>query len=32
VGWPAAGLVLLAALLPGVVPYGACSYLQRDWA
>ncbi len=29
-GWRAAGLVLLAALLPGVLSYGAYSYLQRE--
>lgn len=29
-GWGAAGLVLLAAVLPGVLSYGAYSYLQRE--
>jgi len=29
-GWAAAGLVLLAAVLPGVLSYGAYSYLQRE--
>ncbi len=29
-GWSSAGLVLLAALLPGVLSYGAYSYLQRE--
>jgi drug/metabolite transporter (DMT)-like permease len=28
--WNAAGLVLLAAVLPGVLSYGAYSYLQRE--
>lgn len=28
-GWKAAGLVLAAAVLPGVLSYGAYSYLQR---
>ena len=28
-GWEAAGLVLAAAVLPGVLSYGAYSYLQR---
>ncbi len=28
--WPAVGLVLLAAVLPGVLSYGAYSYLQRE--
>ena len=28
--WGAAGLVLLAAVLPGVLSYGAYSYLQRE--
>ena len=28
--WPALGLVLLAAVLPGVLSYGAYSYLQRE--
>lgn len=28
--WPAAGLVLLAAVVPGVLSYGAYSYLQRE--
>lgn len=29
-GWGAAGLVLLAAVVPGVLSYGAYSYLQRE--
>lgn len=29
-GWGAAALVLLAAVLPGVLSYGAYSYLQRE--
>jgi drug/metabolite transporter (DMT)-like permease len=29
-GWRAAGLVLLAAVVPGVLSYGAYSYLQRE--
>jgi len=29
-GWGAAGLVVLAAVLPGVLSYGAYSYLQRE--
>ncbi len=29
-GWRAAGLVLLAATVPGVLSYGAYSYLQRE--
>lgn len=29
-GWGAAGLVLLAAVVPGVMSYGAYSYLQRE--
>lgn len=29
-GWKAGGLVLLAAVLPGVLSYGAYSYLQRE--
>jgi drug/metabolite transporter (DMT)-like permease len=29
-GWQAAGLVLLAALVPGVLSYGAYSLLQRE--
>ncbi len=29
-GWGAAGLVLMAAVLPGVLSYGAYSYLQRE--
>ena len=29
-GWGAAGLVLLAAAVPGVLSYGAYSYLQRE--
>ncbi len=29
-GWRAAGLVTLAAVLPGVLSYGAYSYLQRE--
>jgi drug/metabolite transporter (DMT)-like permease len=29
-GWGAFGLVLLAAVLPGVLSYGAYSYLQRE--
>ncbi len=29
-GWAALGLVVLAALLPGVISYGAYSYLQRE--
>lgn len=29
-GWSALGLVLLAAVLPGVLSYGAYSYLQRE--
>lgn len=29
-GWAAAGLVLLAAVVPGVLSYGAYSYLQRE--
>ena len=29
-GWRAAGLVLLAAVVPGVMSYGAYSYLQRE--
>ncbi len=29
-GWAAFGLVLLAAVLPGVLSYGAYSYLQRE--
>jgi drug/metabolite transporter (DMT)-like permease len=29
-GWGAAGLVLLAAVVPGVLAYGAYSYLQRE--
>ena len=28
--WPAVGLVVLAAVLPGVLSYGAYSYLQRE--
>ncbi len=29
-GWSALGLVLLAAVVPGVLSYGAYSYLQRE--
>lgn len=29
-GWPAAGLVLAAAVLPGLLSYGAYSFLQRE--
>ena len=29
-GWGATGLVLLAAVVPGVLSYGAYSYLQRE--
>jgi drug/metabolite transporter (DMT)-like permease len=29
-GWPALGLIVLAAVLPGVLSYGAYSYLQRE--
>jgi drug/metabolite transporter (DMT)-like permease len=29
-GWRAAGLVLVAAVVPGVLSYGAYSYLQRE--
>ncbi|MFZ4651650.1 MAG: DMT family transporter [Rubrivivax sp.] len=29
-GWQAAGLVVAAALLPGVISYGAYSYMQRE--
>jgi drug/metabolite transporter (DMT)-like permease len=29
-GWPAAGLVLMAAVVPGVLSYGAYAYLQTQ--